>query len=240
VAHDYPDTPAGGYQAYCYSYEELFAEKLRALGERTRARDLYDVVHLHRNRDQLPDAAHVRDILAKKCAFKGIPEISLEIVRAARDTVIGTWEGMLRHQLPELPPFEAFWNALPEVFTWLTTGVVRPTPAPVQMAPNTVILRPRFGGLTGFGNIGSALERIRFAAQNRLLVELNYVREDGQRRNPTVEPYSLRRSQAGDVSLAAFDIVAGHIKMYRVDRLRDARALERTFTPRYAIELGPR
>ncbi|MDR1057544.1 MAG: nucleotidyl transferase AbiEii/AbiGii toxin family protein [Coxiellaceae bacterium] len=29
-----------------YSYEELFAEKLRAFVERLRARDLYDVVHM--------------------------------------------------------------------------------------------------------------------------------------------------------------------------------------------------
>ena len=239
VGHDYPDAPHDGIEAYCYSYEELFAEKLRALGERTRARDLYDVIHLFRNRDKLPDAARVREILVRKCAFKQIPEITLEIVHAARDTIIGTWEGMLRHQLPELPPFEAFWNALPEVFTWLTTGAVRPAPAPAPMAPDTVALRPRFGGLRGFASTAPSLEKIRFAAQNRLLVELHYVKEDGQRRTPTIEPYSLRQSQAGDVSLAAFDVATGQIKTYRIDRIRGARVLERTFTPRYAIELSP-
>ena len=30
----------------CYSLEELFAEKLRAMGERGRPRDLYDIVNL--------------------------------------------------------------------------------------------------------------------------------------------------------------------------------------------------
>ena len=29
--------------ARCYSYEEVFAEKVRALAERARPRDLYDV-----------------------------------------------------------------------------------------------------------------------------------------------------------------------------------------------------
>ncbi len=28
------------------------------------------------------------------------------------------WENMLRHQLPELKPFEHFWNRLEDVFKW--------------------------------------------------------------------------------------------------------------------------
>jgi len=35
----------------CYSLVELFGEKLRALSERCRPRDLYDVVHMHRHPD---------------------------------------------------------------------------------------------------------------------------------------------------------------------------------------------
>jgi hypothetical protein len=67
----------------------------------------------------------------------------------------------------------------------------------------------------------------------------DYIRLDGQVRRPTIEPYSLRRSQSGEISLAGFDVDAGHIKMYRVDRIQSARVLDRTFSPRYAIELGP-
>src|SRR5260370_681617 len=39
--HPYSDRPAGGIWANCYAYEEAFGGKLRALGERKRARDLY-------------------------------------------------------------------------------------------------------------------------------------------------------------------------------------------------------
>jgi predicted nucleotidyltransferase component of viral defense system len=46
VFHPYSDRPEGGIWANCYAYEEAFGEKLRALGERTRPRDLYDVVNL--------------------------------------------------------------------------------------------------------------------------------------------------------------------------------------------------
>ena len=46
VHHPYSDSPAEGIQAQCYAYEELFAEKIRALAERERPRDLYDVMLL--------------------------------------------------------------------------------------------------------------------------------------------------------------------------------------------------
>ena len=46
---------------------------MRALAERQRPRDLYDVVHLYRRQDLQPDRAVVRSTLARKCEFKGIP-----------------------------------------------------------------------------------------------------------------------------------------------------------------------
>lgn len=239
VSHPYSDEPGNGFTALCYSYEELFAEKLRALGERTRARDLYDVVHLHRNRDYEPAAGRVREILARKCAFKAITLVTLEIVRSGREIVVATWEGMLAHQLPQLPPFDTFWSELPAIFAWLESGATQPVLRPAPISAGLEILRPRFGGLAGVVPNASIMERIRFAAQNRLLVNLSYVRLDGQPRQPTIEPYSLRRSQAGDISLAGFDVQDGHIKMYRVDRIQEAHILDRTFAPRYAIELGP-
>jgi predicted nucleotidyltransferase component of viral defense system len=72
VHHAYSDKPASGIRALCYSYEELFAEKLRALTERMRPRDLYDVVHLHRHDADTCDPSLVLTTLREKCAFKGI------------------------------------------------------------------------------------------------------------------------------------------------------------------------
>jgi len=40
VSHPYSDSPEQGMQSRCYSYEEVFAEKVRALAERARPRDL--------------------------------------------------------------------------------------------------------------------------------------------------------------------------------------------------------
>ena len=48
ISHSYPDALPPPATVSSYSFEELFAEKLRAMGERGRPRDLYDVVNLFR------------------------------------------------------------------------------------------------------------------------------------------------------------------------------------------------
>ncbi len=44
VFHPYSDCPGIGIHALCYSFDEVLAEKLRALAQRLRPRDLYDIV----------------------------------------------------------------------------------------------------------------------------------------------------------------------------------------------------
>ena len=84
VFHPYTDRPDGGIWANCYAYEEAFREKLRALGERTRPRDLYDVVNLYRHADSRPTAAVLLDVLRQKCDYKGIPVPSFQSLVAHR------------------------------------------------------------------------------------------------------------------------------------------------------------
>lgn len=63
VFHPYSDKPADGFWINCYAYEEAFAEQMRALGERTRPRDLYDVINLYRHVEGRPAASVLRDVL---------------------------------------------------------------------------------------------------------------------------------------------------------------------------------
>ena len=46
VFHPYTDEPTGGIKAICYPFDEVFAEKIRALQQRLRPRDLYDVIYI--------------------------------------------------------------------------------------------------------------------------------------------------------------------------------------------------
>lgn len=72
IFHPYTDAPGDGIEVLAYDYIEAFAEKFRALAERTRPRDLYDVVNLYRNTDARPDPVELLRVLGEKCEFKGI------------------------------------------------------------------------------------------------------------------------------------------------------------------------
>lgn len=239
VVHPYSDVPEAGIMAYCYAYEEVFGEKVRALGERARPRDLYDVINLFRHNDFQPEPAAILDVLRRKCEYKGIQIPTLDSINAFREELAGDWQTMLAHQLPALPPLESFWNVLPEFFAWLAGGMRQAVPQTYPLAAGEETLRQPLGTLSGPGMLSSALEIIRFAAANRLTVEIDYVKESGERTTPEIEAYSLRRTKAGDVVLHAFDTRKDAHRSYRTDRIRGARSTGRTFSPRYAIELTP-
>jgi predicted nucleotidyltransferase component of viral defense system len=85
ILHPYPDALPGGAVVLTYSFEELLAEKTRALLERSRPRDLYDVVHLLENAPSDLDLVEVRRLFAEKCSGKGITvPSSAELMAAAR------------------------------------------------------------------------------------------------------------------------------------------------------------
>ena len=91
--------------------------------------------------------------------------------------------------------------------------------------------------VTAWGVGASSLESIRFAAANRLCVQLDYTREGGERISPTIEPYSVRRTRAGDLLLFGVKADSGEARSYRVDRIRAATVTRQAFRPSYAVEL---
>ena len=141
---------------------------------------------------------------------------------------------MLAHQLPALPPLEAFWDALPDFFAWLERGIAPVSPAAYIEAGDEVLIRERTLRLPVSGTAQSYLEIIRFAASNRLCVELQY---QGSTRR--IEPYSLRRTHDGNIILHAHNLDKGEHRSYRVDRIEGARVTNQTFVPKFAIELTP-
>ena len=78
------------------------------------------------------------------------------------------------------------------------------------------------------------LEAIRFAAANRLCVDLAY-----QSSSRLIEPYSLRRTRQGILLLFAVRHETGEDRSYRVDRIQGARVTRDPFIPRYVVELTP-
>jgi len=70
VHHPYPDGLPEETRVPAYSLDELFAEKTRALFERSRPRDLYDVVYIQENRADTLNLPHARDLFQGKCRAK--------------------------------------------------------------------------------------------------------------------------------------------------------------------------
>lgn len=239
IFHPYSDAPDGGIEVLAYAYEEAFGEKVRALAERTRPRDLYDVVNLYRNTEARPSPAVLLDVLRQKCEFKGIAVPQIGDLDEHRADLEGAWANMLAHQLPDLPPVASFWEALPEFFVWLSGGEAPAIPAAYAMAAGESVIRERTLQLPVGGRVQSDLEVIRFAAANRLCVELDYTDEQGRRSVRVIEPYSLRRTQEDNIILDAWNVDRNQHRRYRVDRIQGARSTAQSFTPRYAIELTP-
>ncbi len=243
VHHPYSDRPEGGIKVTTYCFEEVFAEKTRALAERLRPRDLYDVVHLYRRQDWAAERPKLISTLAEKCTFKGIPVPTMTSIEASplRGELEISWRQMLAHQLPVLPTFESFWNELPDVFAWLFEDGQRTQLLTVPIAtrePMDAIWRapPMATSWRTFG-VSAPLEIIRFAAANRLCVALDYQDEKGNRTTRTIEPYSLRKSSEGKLLLMAVKTDTGEIRSYRADRIVTAAATQQSFVPRYLVEL---
>lgn len=238
ISHPYSDTPTAIPQVRCYAIAELLAEKLRAIVERCRPRDLYDVIHLYRHPDLALAAPKVRDLLARKCAFANVVPPTLASVHASpfRADLEQEWGNMLAHQLPALPPLDQFWNALEDLFRWLEGTAAIITPAPRLVVPGPPIdplWRP--SPMMSTWRSGAPIEIVRFAGANRLKVRLDYRAEAGRRGPRVVEPYSLRRTNDGHLLLYVVND-RGEPRSYRVDRIAGAEVTNETFSPRYAVE----
>ncbi len=127
VYHPYSDGPDDSIQTLCYCFEEVFAEKLRALAERERPRDLYDVVQMSRHEKLRARQKIIFNTLSKKCEFKNIPVPTMDTLmnRPEREELEAEWKNMLAHQMSSLPDFELFWTEISEVMEWLHRGSIK-------------------------------------------------------------------------------------------------------------------
>ncbi len=238
VRHDYSDCPEDGINIQSYSYAEVFAEKIRALKERTRPRDLYDVINFYRRPESREVAGDVKTVLMRKCEFKNISFPNLADLDQHKEVCATGWEDQLSHQLQALPPFDSFWGELASFFSWLDNpesalvGQLSGIPAQSEGEATTIKLE---AGSPHF----SMLERVRFAAVNRLCVELDYRKESGQRSTYVIEPYSLRTTRDGNMLLYGVKLPTGEIRCFRTDRIIGATVTRQSFAPRYSIDFIP-
>jgi len=232
VHHPYTDRPIHGIQANCYAFEEVIAEKIRALAQRARPRDLYDVIHFFRNREMISNPKLVFNVLRAKCIYKQIdvPTLQHIIEHEKLDELKPQWENMLAHQLPHLPPMESFWNYLAPFFDWLYGQLVE---KPIMSLSNKdeKIFQPsrNYDAYT----INSVLYKIQFAAANRVCIELKY-----NNKVRTVEPLSFRKTNNGNRLFYGYEQDSKHPKAYTLSKIQFVEITDMEYIEKYPVEIN--
>ncbi len=243
VFHPYSDAPNFSVKIACYSVNEILAEKTRAIYERQgRARDIYDIVNISRNFRGHVDIGKAKLGVREKFKFKSLPAPSVDAIfsRIGLGELKAGWEDQLRHQVQILPSVETFYSELRPALAWWMDNDLEPSlPAISNKLEERSLSRSNFPEIItqqAFVEPNAYhLNQIRYAARNRLCVEIEY---DGVTR--LVEPYSLRRPRTGNLLLYVYELhgrgVQG-IKAYNISKITRSEIIQQSFLPRYAIEL---
>ena len=234
VFHPYSDKGKIGHSALTYDYQELFAEKVRALFERARPRDLYDIIFLFRNNEMRPAASLLYEVLREKCNYKGFDIPGFSQLELFKPTIESQWSRMLENQLPVVPRSELFWGMLPEFLIWLNGGTSPQILAKSLSDVGDELIQER--DLRQHFSIGvrSHLEVIRFAASNSLCIELNY-----NEITKCIEPYTLSKTIENEIVLYAYDVEKEEARIFNVSSIQGVRAMNQSFTPRYCVDILP-
>ncbi len=243
ISHPYPDDLPNPAHIRSYSFEEVFAEKVRAMGERSRPRDLYDIINLFRRRDLQTHPKLIRTVLIEKCKTKGVPVPTYNSIKDSPyiDELEGEWQNMLGHQLQILPPFEQFWKELPLLFDWLEETYVPETLSTVAVGKEEDPSWTPPPTIWNWG-IGIPIESIRFAGANQLCIELEYKKQGHYLNHYILEPYSLRRTKEKKLILHAIKAGTQEHRTFRVDWIQGIKVSTKPFVPKYQIEftsIGP-
>src|SRR3990167_1793252 len=233
VHHPFSDEPTAGIWSMCYAFEEVIAEKIRALGERARPRDLYDVIHFFRNRGMIDNIQLIYNVLIKKCGYKNITVPTYFAIETHQklDELNTQWHNMLAHQLPALPPLESFWSDLEPFFQWIEGNLKERQ----LVSPSTLdgdIFQP--GRITSAVSIDSVAQKIQFAAANRVCVEFAY-------HNITriVEPLSFRISKSGNKSFYGYEHGEPEPKKFTLSKIQKITVTNLGYVERqYPIEIN--
>jgi len=124
LMHDYSDEKLVSIPIQSYSLDEIFAEKCRALVQRTRPRDLYDVVNIYeRFYKQINNPSNFNRIAKLKFQSKDLefPKSFLHLSQEKFEETKKSWNYMLNHQLHFLEGVECYIEKYKGISEWLRT-----------------------------------------------------------------------------------------------------------------------
>jgi hypothetical protein len=87
-------------------------------------------------------------------------------------------------------------------------------------------------------NTAIPIEKVRYAAVNHLYVKVMYRKQGAHFKEYILAPYSLRKTQTGELLLYAVKDGEDQAKAFRVDWMRTLEVTGKPFVPRFKIEFA--
>lgn len=228
ILHNYSDADSLAALVRTYSLEEVLAEKLRSWIQRTRSRDLFDVVKIVQSKAIPISRTNILSTFLQKTIFKDIPFAGREelLYEPKFQSVTNSWlktiitpQYSLIAAANAVSLFKDFINVLFEPDVLEAVGV--------SLSP---LLNYRY-------HINSGIrESIIEAGKARKLIRMRY---SGQERN--IEPYSFRykitKKGYGAEYFYGFDRTRGAIiKSFFLHQIEGISILPEQYMPRWVVE----
>jgi predicted nucleotidyltransferase component of viral defense system len=108
ILHPYSDVEDCYAVVPTYRLDEIVAEKLRAILQRTRSRDIYDLWYLLKFHKDALNTSTIYDVFKKKCEYKNVDFKGIEdfFKPELMESHKLAWEPSIRRQIADLPVFE--------------------------------------------------------------------------------------------------------------------------------------
>ena len=228
INHEYSDADACRVQVQAYSLEEVLAEKLRSWIQRTRSRDLFDVVKIIQSKAVPISKTNILSTFFQKTLFKGLPLAAREeMLYEPKFTNIET--NWLATIICPKTSFIIATNAI-AIFRQFIEDIFNPEILASMGIPISQQLYSLYNASTGYR------EAIIEAGKTRQLIRLLY---HGLERN--IEPYSFRyrwvKKGYGAEYFYGFDRTRGQtIKCFFLHQIQGASILPQQYIPRWTVE----
>lgn len=226
IIHHYSDADECACEILTYSLEEIIAEKMRALLQRTRPRDYYDVWYILKNKQKSINSKEVLEIFNDKAQYKNVHfEDIMELIGDEKfNNLLPAWETQLDHQLPYSPDPR---KIRPEFNTLIKTLFTENRPSfKEEFSPPEQASAP--------SKLASIREKIINAGKQRRIISIEY---NGEKR--LVEPYSFRYKY-GKEYFYGYNLIGGNsppsIRSFILPKIQTAEITKKSYVPRWPIE----
>lgn len=224
LIHKFSDNDLCITKIYCYSIEEVLAEKLRAWIQRTRPRDLYDVVKIIYSKKIPFSKINILNTFLQKTIYKNIP-------------VAGKEELLFENKFKDVEK------------SWLETVIVCSKNAWVIFNEAVSLFKEFISSLfseknfenlkTSLGNIRDYYYNVRSGIRETIIEagktnKILRIKYSGKERN--IEPYSFRYGR-GMEYFYGFDLTNGHtIKSFILNKIESVSILPDDYNPKWEVE----